>query len=119
MDPGEHDRLIARTSHLPHLIAALTVATAGREIPPGLCELCGAGLRDTTRVADGPAEMWRDIFQSNREAVAEELEEFRRRLGDVKTMLEAGRLQDLQEFLNAARRIRAILYRGKDHGDAP
>lgn len=75
MAPGEHDRLMARTSHLPHLAAALLAHVAAR---PGDTDgpgaFCGTGFRDSTRVAEGSPGVWMDIVRTNRDALAEETE---------------------------------------------
>ena len=74
MDPEEHDRALALTSHLPHLVAA---ALAGI-LPPELHELTATGFRDTTRVAAGDPALWTAIFAQNRAAVLEALDQLRR-----------------------------------------
>ena len=65
MSPDEHDRAVARTSHLPHLLASLV---AGRlaEAPPGHLALSGQGVRDVTRVAAGDPELWQQIVSGQR-----------------------------------------------------
>ena len=81
MRPEEHDRVMARTSHLPHVMAALLAATVGRQGGTDRIGLfCGPGFRDTTRVAEGSPDVWCDILQSNRQPVAEELQALKKRL---------------------------------------
>jgi len=67
LPPGEHDALVSRTSHLPHVVAA---ALAVQVLQPRQLQarsaLCATGFRDTTRVASGSPEMWRDIALANR-----------------------------------------------------
>jgi prephenate dehydrogenase len=69
--PAEHDVLVSRTSHLPHVVAA---ALASRVLhpprPAALSALCATGFRDTTRIASGSPEMWRDIALANRRNLA-------------------------------------------------
>ena len=80
--PEEHDRALALTSHLPHLVAS---ALAGI-LPPELHDLTATGFRDTTRIAAGDPELWTAIFLQNRELHArsrsvelqDRLDEFRR-----------------------------------------
>lgn len=63
MAPARHDRVLARISHLPHVLAmALVNASDEEEIL-----LCGKGFLDTTRIASGPPGMWRDILMANAE----------------------------------------------------
>ena len=65
MSPADHDRALALTSHLPHLVAS---ALAGL-LPDDWRDLTATGFRDTTRIAGGDAEVWTPIFQHNRLAV--------------------------------------------------
>ena len=65
MDPETHDRALALTSHLPHLVAS---ALAGI-LPPELADLAASGFRDTTRVAAGDPVLWTGIFEQNRTAL--------------------------------------------------
>jgi prephenate dehydrogenase len=69
MNPDQHDRLVARTSHLPHLVAALLVETSGREGADDVKSLIGPGFRDTTRIAGGAPDMWHDIVRSNQRLI--------------------------------------------------
>jgi prephenate dehydrogenase len=80
VSPQEHDRIVARTSHLPHIIAALLAACVGRKNSGRYGKLCGTGFRDTTRVAEGDPELWRDILENNACFLMKELEAFEREL---------------------------------------
>lgn len=64
MDPREHDAAVARVSHLPHLMSALTAGQLNGSPGPHLA-LAGQGLRDVTRVAAGDPELWRQILAAN------------------------------------------------------
>jgi len=110
MDPAEHDRIMARTSHLPHVAAALVAATVGRANgTASLGAFCGPGFRDVTRVAEGSPEVWLDILQSNRPAVAEELKALQARLGAVLAALEGQDAAALRQFLEESRAARRAL----------
>jgi prephenate dehydrogenase len=76
LDPVEHDEAVARTSHLPHLLAALA---AGRlaDAPPSHLALTGQGLRDVTRIAAGDPALWQQIVTANASAVGALLREVR------------------------------------------
>jgi prephenate dehydrogenase len=77
MSPGEHDRALALVSHLPQLVScALASAVERRADSDALAGLAGAGYRDTTRLAASPWGVWRDIFATNAEAVADALDPF-------------------------------------------
>ena len=86
--PLEHDLAVARTSHLPHLLAALV---AGRlaEAPTSHLALSGQGVRDVTRIAAGDPALWQQIVAANAGALTELLSEVR---GDLDLLLAA--LQD-------------------------
>ena len=79
MAPEEHDRAVARISHLPHLLAVLM---AGRlaEAPPDHLALSGQGVRDVTRIAGSDPEMWEQIVTANADAVGALLGEVRAEL---------------------------------------
>ena len=83
-----HDELVARISHLPHIVAASTARICIRDSKEG--RFGGGGLRDTTRVASGNPEMWTEIVQENREAVAGPLRELIADLGALLGNLENG-----------------------------
>lgn len=73
VDPELHDAMVARTSHVPHIVAsALACLAADR---PGIAPFVGNGFRDTTRVAEGRPEIWRDICLTNPEAIQQALSE--------------------------------------------
>lgn len=84
LSPGEHDRMIARTSHLPHVIAALLAFCVGRSGAAQMGVFCGAGFRDATRIAAGDPDLWRDILESNLSFLKEELAAF---AGELKKLL--------------------------------
>jgi prephenate dehydrogenase len=104
MDPDEHDRALAFTSHLPHLLAS---ALAGM-LPDELRELTATGFRDTTRIAAGDPSIWTGILLQNRAALLDSLGGVTDRLDEFKAALEAG---------NAAA-VDALLTRGKRNRDA-
>jgi len=89
IDPVAHDRLVALTSHLPHVLANVIVNRAGASRVEGHDPIASAGgsLRDMTRIAGANPRMWIDVFLDNAEALREELAEFRRRLEQVESAL--------------------------------
>jgi prephenate dehydrogenase len=72
LDHTHHDRLLARTSHLPHLIAAALAATLD-DADETTLQLCGQGIRDATRIAAGDHKLWTDILRSNADEILEAL----------------------------------------------
>jgi prephenate dehydrogenase len=105
MDPEAHDRALALTSHLPHLVAA---ALAGI-LPPELHDLTATGFRDTTRVAAGDPSLWTGIFAQNRGAVLDALRRLRERLDAFQQALEAGDEAAIDTLLAQAKRVRDAL----------
>lgn len=108
MAPGEHDRILARASHLPQLVAsALAAALAGERVGGRAAAAYGAGgLRDTTRIAASSAEMWRDIVLTNREAIAEALALFRGTLEEFERAIRGGDSTRFEELFNRGRAMR-------------
>ncbi len=89
MPPDEHDRILAATSHLPHMVASLLAATVGRSgLRPDLPRFCGSGYRDTTRIAGGGVDIWLDIVRSNAAPLKHELTSYATLLNDLIEMLE-------------------------------
>lgn len=107
MTPAHHDDLVSRSSHLPHLVAA---ALAGYVLSPKhpaeQAWLCATGFRDTTRVASGSPEMWRDIALGNRTAVLAALDGMGGALAELRRLLEAADGQGLESFLRTAKERR-------------
>ena len=118
MDPEDHDRLLARTSHLPHVAAAALAKAIGRDSAEQVGTFCGTGFYDSTRVASGAIEMWNDILMTNAPAVAEELRAFKLEVERVYDDLQAGRFGDVAKFLERAREARAELLKGRGPGAA-
>jgi prephenate dehydrogenase len=83
VDPATHDRMVAVVSHLPYLIAAALVAAASG----GVERAAGPSFLGATRVAGSSIEMWTQICRLNREAIADAIETFRSRLGDLEGAL--------------------------------
>jgi prephenate dehydrogenase len=103
----EHDRAMARISHLPHLTAAaLVMAVVDGEA--SLADLAGPGFRDSTRIASGLPEMWSEILMENREAVASELRRLQQQLGETLAFLDNVDEENLRCFLAEAKRRRDL-----------
>jgi prephenate dehydrogenase len=105
LDPEEHDRALALTSHLPHLVA---VGLAGI-LKPEVHDLTAAGFRDTTRVASGDPSIWTGIFLQNKEPVLAALDLFEERLQSFRDALTAGDRLTLDSLLHQAKKVRDAL----------
>ena len=99
MSPEEHDQAVARTSHLPHLLAVL-VAGQLTEAPAEHLALSGQGVRDVTRIAGGDPALWQQIVALNADALHDLLDGVRLQL-DVLQRAVAGRDRDVVEELLA------------------
>ena len=100
MGAREHDELLASTSHLPHMVAALVVRAVAGE--PDAIDFCGTGFRDTTRVASGSSAVWADIMESNREVLLERLIRFQDELNRLLMLLGSGSHRELETWLREA-----------------
>ena len=85
VDPAEHDLLLARTSHLPHVAASALAMVAIRG--GNVHDVIGNGFRDTTRIAAGRPELWAEICLTNRDAILSGMDEFRSELDAFRAAL--------------------------------
>jgi prephenate dehydrogenase len=104
VDPAAHDRLVALTSHLPHVMANVLVNQAGATRIDGHEPLSSAGgsLRDMTRVAGANPRIWVDIFLENASALRAALSDHRRGLEQVEAALETGDAGFLARWIGEA-----------------
>ena len=118
MSPDHHDLVLAMTSHLPHIIAYTTVATAGdvEEVTKSeVIKFSAAGFRDFTRIAASDPTMWRDIFLTNKDAVLEMLGRFTEELAVLQRAIRWGDGDTLFDLFTRARDIRrGIIQAGQD-----
>ena len=105
MSPSEHDAAVAITSHLPHVIASLLAAST----PESLLELTATGWADTTRVAAGDVELWRQIVSTNRGHVLQSLTNFEKLLAAFRASLEAGQDEHWIKLLEQGKHHRDIV----------
>jgi cyclohexadieny/prephenate dehydrogenase len=118
MSPEHHDRVLAITSHLPHLIAYNIVNTAAdleTVTKSDVIKYSASGFRDFTRIASSDPTMWRDIFINNKEAVLEMIGRFSE---DLSVLQKAVRWNDedtLFKIFSGTRKIRKkIIAAGQD-----
>ncbi len=121
MDAHHHDRVLAVTSHLPHLIAYTIVGTAAdlesqlrREAVDNgdvvetseVIKYSAGGFRDFTRIAGSDPIMWRDVFLNNRDAVLEMLGRFVEDLTGLQRAIRWGEAEILEQWFQRTREIR-------------
>lgn len=103
MAPDIHDRALASVSHVPHFLSSVFMWQVATSPDSDLrLALAGSGFRDFTRISAGSAEVWRDIFLSNREAVLAELTEVRAALDQAQAFLQGAQGRELEDFLERA-----------------
>ncbi len=115
LEPLAHDRIVASVSHLPHLTAAALVqSVAGTDDLELVRTLAAGGFRDSTRIALGNPDVWRDIFISNRWALLAALKRYKNSITDLEQHLTALSAEGLAEYLQQARDYRkTIPHRGR------
>jgi len=115
IDPDTHDTILATVSHLPHVLANVLVSQAARALAAGDERLpaTGPSFRDATRVAGAPSTVWTDIYLSNRDALADEIDGIIARLGDVRDLLRTGHAERITEWNDAAALDRRRLLEGQ------
>jgi prephenate dehydrogenase len=112
VSPERHDLLVAVISHLPQLAATTLMnlaAERARSEHAGLLLLAAGGFRDATRVAASNPELWLDICAENREAIVSVLDDYRERIGALRSIIalsdEAGLRGALAEASGARRTL--------------
>jgi cyclohexadieny/prephenate dehydrogenase len=109
MDADHHDRVLAITSHLPHLIAYTIVGTVfdlETSTQQEVIKYSATGFRDFTRIAASDPVMWRDVFMNNREAVLEMLGRFTEDLSRLQRAIRWGEADVLEELFTRTRDVR-------------
>ena len=109
MDAQYHDKVMAITSHLPHLIAYTIVGTAfdfEQQIQNDVMRFSASGFRDFTRIAASDPVMWRDVFLNNGDAVLEMLGRFNEDLSYLQRAIRWSEGDKLEEAFNRTRTIR-------------
>jgi prephenate dehydrogenase len=107
LKPEIHDALVSRSSHLPHVVAA---TLAGHVLSPAQprhqAALCANGFRDTTRIASGSPEMWRDIALANRKNLGRSLDAFLTDLQKFRRLVKKGDATAITKFFENAKKRR-------------
>jgi len=116
MPAEHHDRVLAMTSHLPHLIAYTIVGTAtalGDDLKSEVIAFSAGGFRDFTRIAASDPVMWRDIFLNNREAVLDVIQRFSEDLTALQRAIRRGEGETLEAWFTRTRAIRRSIIEAK------
>ncbi|MBL7210247.1 MAG: prephenate dehydrogenase/arogenate dehydrogenase family protein [Candidatus Omnitrophica bacterium] len=105
LTPAMHDRILAFTSHLPHIIAFSLISA----IPDKYLPLSSTGLRDTTRIAASDDEIWEKIIFSNREQIINSISAFESSLSRIKRAVQKKDRKAVTRFLTQAKSKRDTL----------
>lgn len=109
MDAAHHDKVLAITSHLPHLIAFTIVGTATdleESERSEVVKFSASGFRDFTRIAASDPIMWRDVFLNNRQAVLEMLQRFSEDITSLQRAIRWGEGETLERLFRRTRELR-------------
>ena len=110
MDPKAHDKALSFTSHLPH-ISAFSLMNS---VPAGFFKFSASGLKDTTRLASSEAELWADIFFTNKNNILNAVGHLEKNLALIKSAVRKNDRKILISMLKAARKKRNALIQN-DH----
>ena len=105
LDPGEHDKVFSKTSHLPHIIAFTLMHYLEKELGDKVFKYSGGSLESYTRIASSDPLMWKDITVSNKEAVLEAIKGFKSSLNQMSKLIE---LEDEESILHYLRFVKEV-----------
>ena len=118
MDADYHDKILAITSHLPHLIAFTIVGTASdleMDLKNDVIRFSATGFRDFTRLASSDPTMWRDVFINNTDSVLEMLQRFNEDLTALQKLIRKRDSSKLHDFFSRTKRIRSQIIEAGQH----
>lgn len=105
-EPEEHDKMIAFTSQLPHVIACAYVFSPNCVRHKGFS---GGSYRDVSRVANINAKLWSELFIENKQPLVEEIDTLIANLNEIKMGIEAGDREELENILHRGKVIKEAL----------
>lgn len=107
MNVEEHDRILAATSHLPHVLAfGLVDALAKKSDQKDIFTYAAGGFRDFTRIAGSDPQMWHDIVIANREAILSALDQFEKSMQQLRDAIDKGNSAKLMQVFTEAKAAR-------------
>ncbi len=109
--PGQHDKLVALTSHLPHITAVSLINALGKKgtVDKDLKLVIGNGFKDTTRIASSSPQMWQEICKTNKKNILDVLSGFQRELDKIYKLIDKSDSEKLIKEFEKARSIKNIL----------
>jgi prephenate dehydrogenase len=112
---GQHDELLALTSHLPYLVAAVLMGTVAAAGQADAWQVTASGFRDTSRLAGSDPAMMLDILLTNRPAILKALAHYQAELTAVTHLLQTAGAEELATWLRE-RQAERRGYEGRGRG---
>jgi 3-phosphoshikimate 1-carboxyvinyltransferase len=107
MSVEDHDRILAATSHLPHVLAyALVDALAKKNDQKDIFTYAAGGFRDFTRIAASDPKMWHDIVIANKDAILEAMDAFEKSMAQLRDAIENKNSHKLMQVFSEAKAAR-------------
>ncbi|MDT8282301.1 MAG: prephenate dehydrogenase/arogenate dehydrogenase family protein [Gammaproteobacteria bacterium] len=107
MDAEHHDKVLAATSHLPHLIAfGLVHCLENIDDIEDVFRFAAGGFRDVTRIASSDPTMWRDVCLNNRQPILDMMKRYKDEMDMLYNALQSGDGEKLMEVFEHARKTR-------------
>jgi prephenate dehydrogenase len=112
LDPDRHDRIVAATSHLPHMLAAALVILIGQrgQKDKHTADLVAGSFRDMTRIASSSPGIWQDIFSMNRQEIMRTMTEFHEVVAKILQSLRTNQKQDMLKMFGRAKKTRDRMF---------
>lgn len=105
LSPELHDAIVARVSHLPHIVAS-TICDTASDFELNILPYSGPGFRDTTRVSSGSPVIWESIVADNRAEILKALKDYSVRLNKIISAIETDDKDAIAKFFNKAKSFR-------------
>lgn len=105
MEAAKHDQVVSSISHLPHVLASILAANT----PESMLPFASTGWLDTTRVASGDVELWRQILSQNHDLVLESLDDFAGRVASFRDALKQNDFEHISKVLQEGKQRRDVM----------
>ena len=112
MKPAKHDKILALTSHMPHLISYSIVSSVlniNAKEKSKVIKFSAGGFRDFTRIASSDAIMWKDIFLNNKKNLLKTVKEFEKSLNLIKNLVKTDKSKKLLNIFSKTKQIRRLI----------
>ena len=112
MKPEKHDKILALTSHMPHLISYSIVSSVlniNAKEKSKVIKFSAGGFRDFTRIASSDAIMWKDIFLNNKKNLLKAVKEFEKSLNLIKNLVKTDKSIKLLNIFSKTKQIRKLI----------